>query len=238
MITEAARNEFVKRVVESCQRFAQQEIYHHELNGEFVAGYVDPMDVVDDVLSEMLVDLDDSTGYARLCLIIQGRIAERLGALGREATQANESELSLDEAPPPDSAVSRIEPEVGFYGSTPQEPTMHLEDALGDTEHDSPEGLVADRELRDLLVTRMFALPRELRNLFSAVVVDGWSVEEIATAHDESPAYVRAAVARALGELRHALTAAGTVYSGDRVRELYQELGAELTRNPRPDLSS
>jgi len=233
-ITEAARNELVERIVESCQRFAAQEIQRHQMDGEFDTGFVEPMDVVDDVLSEKLPDLDDSAGYSRLCLIVQGRIAERLQTLGREATRDGMSSLSLEDSPPPDSAMPRIKHPPSLDGRIVPDPEMHLEDTLGDSEHDSPEGLAADRELRELLVGRLYGLPRELRELFSAVVIDGWPAEEIAAARDESPDYVRAAVARALVELSQSLTAAGTVYSNDRVRELYEEMSEDLTRTPHP----
>lgn len=154
------------RSLPALERAAQHEVALLQAEGLVEPGNLDPAELVDEIVVEVLPELPDGLDVEEVTWVLLDRLAERVDALRHgdppETDGGELSALALD---------------IRDIRSVDED--WRLEDALVDEPDHGSDALAADRELRHLLMNALFHLPDEDRRVFSAVVIDGLSLESV-----------------------------------------------------------
>ncbi len=235
-LPERTQVQVIERLMPRLRRVASHEIALHQAQGDLEPGFVDPIDVVDEVLGDELAAQALTHSLPQLAHRLENRIVERVHVLVREieAARANvplETEVrELSEPSTSDDLyVSDLARNLQQFWVLDE--ALRLEDTFTDPSSVDPETVVAEREGQEILVQGLFRLPEEMRRVFSAVLVDGWSREEVAGARGIPVSQIDGLIDEATHRLARTLTGA-PAYSSERVVELYTALGEQLHRNP------
>jgi DNA-directed RNA polymerase specialized sigma24 family protein len=236
-LPEEKQAEFIERLLPRLRRVAAHEVALHQAQGDIEPGFVDPIDVVDDVLGDEFADQELADSLPALALRLENRIVERVHRLAREFEDARGANVPLEtelrELSEPSTSeemyVNDLATNMGDFWVLDE--ALRLEDTFTDPTSVDPETVVSEREGQEILVQGLFRLPDEMRRVFAAVIVDGWSPEEVAGARGERVSTVKGLIDEAAHRLARTLTGA-PAYSSERVLELYTALGEALHRNP------
>lgn len=236
-LPEPMHREMVERVIPSLERTAAHEIAIHQAQGEIEPGWFDPLDVVDDVLHDELEHVATLTSVPELAAALELLVVRRVHALARDREMEADTTVRLDEdIPEGDDAEMWENTDLGrdLLDFWVMDEDWVLEDLYSDPTSLDPEELVSNREGLEILLQGLFRLPDEQRRLFAAVVIDGWSVADVARGRGLDEARVRGIVDEAAHTLARTLTGA-PAYSTERVYELYEALGRDLGRGRRAE---
>jgi DNA-directed RNA polymerase specialized sigma24 family protein len=235
-LPEEKQTELIERLLPRLRRMASHEVALHQAQGELEPGFVDPIDVVDDVLGDELAQQELAHSLPALAMRLENRVVERVHQLARDFEDARRNvplETVVPELSEPSTAedlyVSDLARNLQQFWVIDE--TLRLEDMFTDPTSVDPEMVVAEREGQEILVQGLFRLPEDMRRVFSAVLVDGWSREEVAGARGVPVSTVNGLIDEAAHRLARTLTGA-PAYSTERVIELYTTLGEQLHRNP------
>ncbi len=210
------------------RREAAHQLALLQAQGDVEPGWLDPLDVVEDVLAEILPVLDGNQGLALAVVKLRQGLQAHLEELVREHEVQLRTELSVDDMAPqlsPEKGLAWLETEIGEIWTDDRD--LVLEDVLADAHAADPTEVVAEREVRSLLVKALFGLDSTTRAVFEQVVLDGYSPETVAGHEPIEADHVERMVVGASKQLAEALSGELTL-EPIQVYRLYAGLGEQL----------
>lgn len=198
-------------VFHALRRAARREVALGELEGRLMAGAVDPDDVVDSAVAEVLPHLPARATPAEAFEELERVVIDRLHSLEPRSVPLTGAFDAPAEAWPTEDADEVWSPDPEPYA---------LAELIPDTETFDPEEVVADRESRARLVRAMFRLDRRSRLDWEEVVMSGGAILRLAAAQGRTTQDVE----NELDETRWFLAGVLSVPAA-RVDELYAALG-------------
>jgi hypothetical protein len=230
-VPETLRGDVVERVLPALQRVATHEIAIRQSQDEIEPGFIDPIEVVDDVLREELEQEEVLRSLPDLAAHLESRVIEKIAALASDFEASRDTDVQLDtDIPEWDESLEVTDLGRNLLDFWVMDEDLMLEDLFPDPTSVDPETVVREREGQDILMQGLFRLPDEMRRIFAAVVIDGWLPTEVAGARGMSDRDVEGVIDEAAHRLARTLTGA-PAYSAERVLELYTALGVQLHRN-------
>ena len=210
------------------RREAAHQLALLQAQGDIEPGWLDPIDLVDDALAEVLPSLDPAQGLAMAVVSLRQQLQAVLDERTRDHEIQVRTELSVDDHPPqlsPEKGLSWLETEIGEIWTPDEE--LVLEDVLADPNAADPTEIVAEREVRSTLVRALFGLDATTRAVFEQVVLDGYAPETVAGHEPIEVEHVEALVGGASEELAGALSGE-LALDPMQVYRLYANLGEQL----------
>jgi hypothetical protein len=201
----------VLTVFHALRRAARREVTLAELEGRLEEGAVDPDDVVDSAVADLLPRLSPSASPAQAFEQLERRVIERLNAPAQPEPASDTLDRPFAEAWPTEDADEPWNPEPQPFALT---------ELVADPETFDQEEVLADREVRARLVRALFRLERRVRLTWEEVVLNDGSVGRVALAQ----ARTEQDLENELDETRWLLAGVLAVPAA-RVDELYRALG-------------
>ncbi|MFT7579132.1 MAG: DNA-directed RNA polymerase specialized sigma24 family protein [Myxococcota bacterium] len=229
-LSEACRRRLSREVLPAARRIAHHAVLLGQQMGDFELGEVDPDELVDMAAAELFIDAAEVPSET-LVDRFDAQIHAILAARAVE-TESRSGDLSTERRVEPRRPTGTRTLWTELQSFWVLDERMHLEDLIEDTSAKNPALLLEGKEVRHVLVTALFALPKQTRQMFGRVVTDGADPAALAELHETSRATIEGIVADAASQLAAAMPR----LSGgrdDTVRTLYRELGDKLRGLPR-----
>ena len=197
--------DFLRHHYKSLVRHARRHVRHLELNGEAPINTVDPREVVDEVVRQVMNGWREKPANSDWLVWFYQLIRAEMRSQGR--THNKSSSRSLEEIEPLPGSAQLAE------GYSPEQPleiianelepfVAELRELVPDPASVPPDEAVARKEILELLQSRIQSWPRPERDVFELHFVEGFEVGDVATITKLSPVEVRESVARLHQRLR------------------------------------
>lgn len=222
-VEDGWRQGLIVRALAAVQRAAQHEVAILQAEGVVAPGQLDPGDLVDEVIADMLPLLTVGMDAGEVAFRMQDRVHERAVALAAAGDGVEE----VDYDGGVDSVLeggARSELSRELYEFRVVDEEWRLHEVVSDPDAQPIDEIVAVQEARHVLINALFHLPDEDRRVFAAVVVDGLGVQSVAAARGEEESAVAHRVSRASRVLAERLWP-GMAGGDTRAVEVYDALG-------------
>jgi RNA polymerase sigma factor (sigma-70 family) len=182
------------------RRFVERELAHRQNDGQLAQDQVQVDDVVSEAITNALDEQWDKPERMRLEPWLYRLASEAIGHLA--SSDGDEGRIPLQRSHATGEARETDEPVAQF--SEP-EGRLYVENAIVDSEAQTPEDLAARNELIELVERSLRDAGRDQREAFILFTIEGFTVEEIADIANRPPQQVRADISAAREHLQKAL---------------------------------
>ncbi len=206
-------------------RLARHELLNYQLSGQLEPGELLPEDIVDEAVLRVFTRAtpgetpkDLMRSLTRTVLQVAREFA---GTISRERAQT----ISVDKRTgllPPQEAVTTLGEEI-LYFYQPDE-VLKVEDVMEDPSALTPEEILQDEEIINLLYYHLNELPEAQRKAYVLVAIEGFSPEETAMVLDAAPEKVMEWVQQARQTLGQKLARDRAALPEKRVDEIFWTL--------------
>lgn len=227
---EAASAEKFRDLYTSLLRIATHEIAEQQADANIEPGYLDPVEIVDQVMVNFLAEIKKSQNEPWQ-LKQRGRrlIAEQIHKILSAEEELSEKNLSLDLDVPESSEsleLSSLGDEILDFWVVDED--MLMADMIGDPHAKTPEEIVGDREGRKALLNALLRIPADSRYVFGAIAMDNESPKDLANYLGYSEDRVMLEFDLASKRLARIISGPDHTYSPGEVKNIYSELGEKF----------
>ncbi len=174
-------SQIIEELYPSLRRIATEKVALYQATTGIEPGYLDPDEVVDDVLVAMIGTLDPGASAVELKkrffrateALIKARIRDYEVDSNNFVTTDGEV-IEADEK----IELSSLGDEILDFWVLDEE--LYLEDVIEAPESRSPEDIVSDKEARHVLMNALLRLPSRSRYVFTSYVMDENSIDDVA----------------------------------------------------------
>lgn len=215
-----------EQIVPPLLRVAHHQLVIRQFEGDLEPGWLDPEDIVDDVLADFIAKITPEAKVPALIEALEDLVVAHVAEVAAERVDAAQR-LSIDAGQPrvePELYVSDLGADILDFWVVDER--LKLADLLEDEGAIDPEALVGDREARHLLIQALYRLDEDQRRDFERVVIDGFHATEVAETRGCEVSEVDRRVALASARLSAYVGAAGL--DPDKVQSIYREMGRRL----------
>jgi DNA-directed RNA polymerase specialized sigma24 family protein len=226
-------NQIVEEVYPFLRRVATEKVALYQATNGIEPGYMDPDEIVDEVLVERIESVDPEAGMAEVKRqLFEGILAAiKRHVAEYEADSANLVSTELD-IPELDEKIelSTLGDEVLDFWVLDED--LLLEDVIESPDHRTPEEIVADKEARHVLLNALLRLSPRARYIFSSYVMDDNSISDVAAFVGEKIEQTEEALRDATRRLRSLLTERENLLTEDGVLALYRRMADMFQVDP------
>ncbi len=181
-------------------RFIQRELQYRMDQGQLRAGQVRMEEVMDEAIANALGENHDKPEKIKLEAWVHRLAREAIDELAEAGR--DEGAVPLERSRNPQNVEATDEAVLQFH--QPDEKLME-ESVIADPTANTPEELVARRELLSLVERTLSDAGRNEQEAFILYTVEGFTIEEIAEITNHTAEEVRAAIRRASDHLQRSL---------------------------------
>ncbi len=182
------------------RRFVERELQHRQSEGQLAQDQVQVDDVVSEAIANALDEHRDKPERMRLEPWLYRLASDAIDRLA--SSDGDEGRIPLERSSDTGEAHDTVEPLAQF--SEP-EGRLYVENAIVDSEAQSPEDIAARNELIELVERSLRDAGRDQREAFILYTIEGFTVEEIADIANHPVEKVRADIRSAREHLQKTL---------------------------------
>ena len=211
--------------------FATHELAYKQAVGDLEPGYVEPADIADQVMVDLLSAMNDNSTLSDLKNRLHQLLAKRLQSVSEEYADAANQLVSTDTDIPevsPGEELTLMGDEIFDFWVADED--LRLEDVLPDPACQSPETVVSDREGRNALINALIQIPQDARWAFGALALDETQIDDVARYLQKTAAEVEALAKDAQKRLGDLLSGELFQPQQDDVIALYRQLAQRVKK--------
>ncbi len=182
------------------QRFIQRELQYREDQGQLSPGQIRMEEVVDETIADALCNQNDKPERFKLEAWVHRLAKQAIDTLAMDGS--DQGQVPLERSHGQQNVQGSDEAVLQFH--QPDENLVE-ENVIADPTANTPEELVARRELINLVETTLRGAGRDEQEAFILFTIEGFTLEEIAEIGNHTVEEVRAAIRRASDHLQRAL---------------------------------
>lgn len=226
-------SQIIEELYPSLRRMATEKVALYQATSGIEPGYLDPDEVVDDVLVAMIGTLDPESS----AMEVKKRFFRATEALIK--ARIRDYEVDSDNLVSTDGEVIEADDKIELSSLGDEildfwvlDEQLFLEDVMEAPDLRSPEDIVADKEARHVLLNALLRLPSRSRYVFTSYVMDENSIDDVAAFVGEDVEKTEHLLRSATQELRSYLTESSTMISGESVVVLYRRMSEMFHADP------
>ncbi len=226
-------SQILEELYPALRRMATEKVALYQATTSLEPGYLDPDEIVDDVLVDMIGTLDPASSSIdlkkRFLNAIEAMIKARVMDYENEAATV----ISTDGDPiEPDEKMelSTLGDEILDFWVLDEQ--LFLEDVMESPDLRSPEDIVSDKEARHVLMNALLRLPARSRYVFTSYVMDENSIEEVAAFVSADIDQVEQILRSSIQQLRSFLSESASTISSESVMTIYRRMAERFQVDP------
>lgn len=227
-------NQIIEELYPFLRRTATEKVALFQAIHGIEPGYLDPDEIVDEVLVERIADLDPELGMAE----VKRQLFEAV--LATVKSHANEYDLDSARIVSTDQDIPELDEKIELSTLGDEvldfwviDEDLKLSDVIESPDKRTPEDIVSDKEARHVLMNALLRLSPDSRYIFTSYVMDENSLKDVAAFVGESEIRTEQILRDATISLRSFLTDSDSILTDENVVALYRRMSEMFQADPR-----